>query len=89
VTARVADAIASRDAFAAALRQLGYQPLPSAANFLLVPVAQAVPLADALQTSGLVVRVFRNLPGIGDALRITAGPWPVMERVLAVFRNAA
>jgi histidinol-phosphate aminotransferase len=89
VTARVADAIASRVAFAEALRGLGYHPLPSAANFLLVPVPEAVALAGALQSAGLIVRVFRHLPGIGNALRITAGPWPVMERVLAVFRSAA
>jgi histidinol-phosphate aminotransferase len=86
VQARVADALQSREAFAAALRTLGYAPLPSAANFLLVPTPDAVSLAAALKAEGLLVRVFRDLPTIGDALRITAGPWAVMERVLAVFR---
>jgi histidinol-phosphate aminotransferase len=82
---RVAAVIASRDRLADALRGRGFAPLPSAANFLLVPVAEADAAAAALEPAGIAVRTFRGLAGIGDALRITAGPWPAMERLLVAF----
>lgn len=88
VAARVRDAAASRDRLADALRALGLAPLPSVANFLLVPTPGAFALADALRAKGIAIRPFRNLPGIGDAFRITAAPWPVMERVLAALSAA-
>ena len=56
---------------------------PSVANFLLVPTPKAFALARALRAGGIAIRPFRDLPGIGDAFRITAAPWPVMERALA------
>ncbi|HLA91237.1 MAG TPA: histidinol-phosphate transaminase [Gemmatimonadaceae bacterium] len=89
VRAHVAEAISSRDRLAGALRTLGLPPLPSHANFLLVPTSRAFALATHLRERGIAVRPFRNLPGIGDAFRITAGPWPLMERVLAALREAA
>jgi histidinol-phosphate aminotransferase len=85
VAARAADAIVNRDRLAAGLRALGMSPLPSDANFLLVPTPNAFAYATHLRTRGIAIRPFRNLSGIGDAFRITAGPWPVMERVLATL----
>ena len=85
VTARVGDAVASRDRLAGELRAIGLAPLPSVANFLLVPTPRAFAIAKSLSEKGIAVRPFRDLPGIGDAFRITAGPWPVMERVLAAL----
>ena len=88
VAARARDAIESRDRLARELRGLGLAPLPSAANFLLVPTPQAFAIAASLQKQGISIRPFRALRGIGDAFRITAAPWPVMERALAALRAA-
>jgi histidinol-phosphate aminotransferase len=88
VAAHAQDAIASRERLAAELRTMGFAPLPSVANFLLVPTPRAFPLAAALREKGIAIRAFRDLRGIGDAFRITAAPWPVMERALAALRDA-
>lgn len=88
VAARARDAIASRDRLAGELRKMGFAPLPSAANFLLVPTPKAFALAEALQQQGIGIRAFRALRNIGDAFRITAAPWPVMERTLTALRAA-
>lgn len=78
----VAEVRESRDRFLDALRAAGFSPLPSDANFVLVPVHDAPALMRGLRTRGILVRHFTALPRIGDALRITVGPWPVMQRVL-------
>jgi len=77
-----AQAVRNRDRFADALRANGFDPLPSAANFLLVPVAEAAAVARRMRERGIAVRPYPGLPDIGDALRITIGPWPVMELAL-------
>lgn len=89
VSARAKDAVASRDRLATELRAIGLAPIVSAANFLLVPTPRAFELADALRETGIAVKPFRGLTGVGDAFRITAAPWPVMERVLAAIKGAA
>lgn len=80
----VGEAVRSRTRLAGALGTREMAPLPSAANFLLMPVgagrARAVTLA--LRERGVAVRPFPDLPGIGDAIRVTVGPWPLMERFL-------
>jgi histidinol-phosphate aminotransferase len=88
VASRVRDAVTSRDRLAAELRTMGLEPLPSVANFLLVPTPKAFAFAAALRAKGIAIRPFKNLAGIGDAFRITAAPWPVMERALAALRDA-
>jgi histidinol-phosphate/aromatic aminotransferase/cobyric acid decarboxylase-like protein len=75
-------AIENRERFAAALRANAFQPYPSAANFLLVPISDAVAVARTMRTGGVAVRPYPGLPGVGDALRITIGPWPMMELAL-------
>jgi histidinol-phosphate aminotransferase len=87
VRARAADVLLLRERFAERLRSLGFAPLPSAANFLLVPVASAPDAAAALARAGVAVRAFTALTGIGDALRVTIGPWPMMEACLAAWRG--
>jgi len=82
VDTHVATVVELRERFSEALRASGFAPLPSAANFVLVPVADAAALDAALRARGVAVRVFRALPGVGDALRITIAPWDVLERVL-------
>ncbi|HEY2850347.1 MAG TPA: histidinol-phosphate transaminase [Gemmatimonadaceae bacterium] len=89
VTARAREAIESRDRLAGELRAMGFTPLPSATNFLLVPTPKAFALAESLGKQGIAIRPFRGLRNIGDAFRITAAPWPVMERALAALRAAA
>ncbi|MBC7896446.1 MAG: histidinol-phosphate aminotransferase family protein [Cytophagaceae bacterium] len=88
VMERVSELCKVRDWFAAALRDVGHAPLPSAANFVLVPVADAVAAHAALRARGILVRHFAELAGIGGALRISMAPRPVMERVLDAMREA-
>jgi len=78
----VGETVAARDAFFEALRAAGRSPLPSDANFVLLPVADAQGVAAALLERGIHVRAFPALPGVGDALRITIGPPDVMRLVL-------
>ena len=87
VVERAAEAVANRIRLADALSVMGLNPLPSATNFLLVPTPKAVVLTARLRANGIGIRAFRNLPGLGDAMRITAGPWPIMERTLTVIAD--
>ena len=43
---------------------------------------------EALRTRGVACRPFEALPGIGDALRVTIGPWWMMERFLEALDDA-
>ena len=88
VADRVADARASRERLIASLRTLGLAPLPSQANFVLVPVPRATAVARQMRARGVAVRAFEALPSIGDALRITAGPAPAMEHLVTVLTEA-
>jgi histidinol-phosphate aminotransferase len=62
----------------------GFDPLPSSANFLLVPVGTQDPgyVNQKLKESGVACRPFPDLPETGHALRVSIGPWPLMERFL-------
>ena len=66
--------IASRDMLTAALAQLGFDVLPSAANFIFARHSRydAAQLAHALRTKNIIVRHFK-LPRIDQFLRITVG----------------
>lgn len=88
VAARVADARTSRDKLAESLRTLGLAPLPSQANFVLVPVPRAAAVAQRMRERGVATRVFEGLPSIGDALRITVGPASMMERAISALKEA-
>jgi histidinol dehydrogenase len=86
----------ARDDLLAALRTLGVHPLPSAANFVLVPHFRAPEIGRRLCASGIIVRVLSNLPGTpaslavgeGNALRIAVGPTAAMARFLDAFAKA-
>jgi histidinol-phosphate/aromatic aminotransferase/cobyric acid decarboxylase-like protein/imidazoleglycerol phosphate dehydratase HisB len=52
--------VAERERCLRALVALGLEPLPSATNFLFVPVDEPEVIGDALRRAGLVVRVFSN-----------------------------
>lgn len=81
-------AVTIREQFADALRAMGLSPLPSAANFVCVPVANAVAVGQALRARGVAARPFVSLPHVGDALRVSIGPWPLMQRFLSALAPA-
>ncbi|MBI1809425.1 MAG: histidinol-phosphate aminotransferase family protein [Gemmatimonadetes bacterium] len=82
VRERAAEAVQLRERLAGALGAVGFTPLPSDTNFLCVPTARAGAIAAHARTRGIALRAFADLPGLGPALRITVGPWPLMERAL-------
>jgi histidinol-phosphate/aromatic aminotransferase/cobyric acid decarboxylase-like protein len=76
--------VENRDRLAGELRARGLRPMPSKANFILASVepASAIEVNRALRELGVSVRPFPDLPEIGDAIRITVGPWELMEHFL-------
>lgn len=66
--------IASRETLSSGLQALGFQVLPSAANFIFArhPQHDAATLAAALRERGILVRHFK-LPRIDQFLRISIG----------------
>jgi histidinol-phosphate aminotransferase len=88
VRERAAAARRDRGRLIEALTAIGLAPLPSAANFVLVPVRDASTAAARMLAAGVTVRAFPALTGIGDAVRITVAPPPVMVRALAALRDA-
>jgi histidinol-phosphate aminotransferase len=96
VRSRAMDAIAVRERLIRELQVRGLTPLPSAANFVFVPVAGAMALAKVMEANGVSVRAFRGLAPVspalaasnGEALRITCAPWPEIELALAALDAA-
>ena len=82
VTDRVADVVTNRARFRQELALRGITSLPSAANFVLLPVKDCAAISEQLRRLGIGVRALPSLPGIGDAVRIGIGPWDLMERCL-------
>lgn len=96
ISERVAEARAIRGRLRAELARRGLRAPDSAANFLLLRLPEgraADPIAAALRSHGVGVRPFAGLPGLGECLRVTVGPWEMMERFLialdAVLRTEA
>jgi histidinol-phosphate/aromatic aminotransferase/cobyric acid decarboxylase-like protein len=77
-----------RTRVADALRDLGLAPIGSSANFVLVPVSDAARIGGAMRRDGVAVRPMPRLPVVGDALRISIGPWEMMQRALDSLRMA-
>ena len=88
VAARIAEVVANRERFANALRGLDLTPMPSQANFILLPVADAEAIGASMRRAGVAVRPMPGLRGIGDALRISIGPWSMMERAIAALEES-
>jgi histidinol-phosphate aminotransferase len=88
VRAHAAEAVSLRARLVSALRNLGLSPLPSAANFVLVPVPDAAEISARMRARGVAVRPLLELPRFGDALRITVGPWPMLDACLDALREA-
>lgn len=83
-----AAAVDARERLATALRTIGVDPLPSAANFVMAPVADSCAVHTALRARGIAIRPFTALQGIGDALRISVGPWHLLEETVAALAEA-
>jgi histidinol-phosphate aminotransferase len=88
IRARIHDVVVNRERFSVSLRELGYEPIPSDANFVLVPVTNCSSVVERLKSEGISVRGFSSLTGIGDAVRITIGPWEMMRECLDVIGAA-
>ncbi len=84
----VAEAIAVREWLAAELREISLVPLRSDANFIFLPIDGACDIARRMLERGVAVRAFAGLPVYGDAMRITVGPRPMMERALEALKEA-
>lgn len=78
--------IASRERLSAAMAALGFEVLPSAANFILArhPDRAARELFAALRARGIVVRYF-DRPRIDDHLRISVGTDEQCDELLAAL----
>lgn len=82
--------VSSRELLARALADLGYDVLPSAANFLLVspPGGDAAALFAALRERGIIVRHFAR-PRIERFLRISIGSEEECAALLAALTELA
>ncbi|MEP6765061.1 MAG: histidinol-phosphate transaminase [Gemmatimonadaceae bacterium] len=88
VRARVEDAKAARSSLRASLIEMGFKPLPSESNYIMLPLPNAMAVAANMRMSGVAVRAFAGLAVIGDALRITVGPEEMMKRCLVALTVA-
>jgi len=80
----VAECLANRARLAKEIAARGLDALDSRANFLLVAAPSGSAAADnqALRAHGVSTRPFTGVPGMGEGLRVTIGPWPLMEKFL-------
>lgn len=80
--------MASRERLVADLRQLGFQVLPSAANFIFArhPERDGAELAAELRKRSIIVRHFRQ-PRIDAFLRITIGTDAQCQALVAALRE--
>jgi histidinol-phosphate aminotransferase len=88
VQEKVLEVIGNRDRLSHELRRLGLTPLPSDANFVLVGVRNAHAVSEKMRANGVAVRPFAGLPMIGDALRISVGPWDMMAEALQALEDS-
>ena len=80
--------VASREALAHGLRELGFEVLPSLANFVFArhPSRAGAKLAAELRERGVLVRHFQK-PRIEDFLRITVGTEDECGRLIDAIRR--
>jgi len=96
LAAHVAVAGQVRDRFVSDMAgRSGWRVFPSCANFVLVTPthrdssrAHVETALARLRAEGIAARPLFDLPGIGDALRITVGPWPLLEQVARLLTTA-
>ena len=80
--------IMSRNQLTTDLTELGFEVLPSAANFVFArhPKHEGAKLAASLRAEAILVRHF-NKPRISDYLRITVGAEDECKRLIKVLRK--
>lgn len=83
----LAQAAASRALLSGACERLGLRTWPSAANFMLVRVADAPSTVKALAARGVAVRDRSGDPGCGQCIRITAGIVDDTRRAIAALEE--
>jgi len=88
VREKVSEVIVNRDRFMAELLAQGLDALPSNSNFVLVRVTDAMSVSARMRAIGVAVRPFVDLPRIGDALRISVGPWFMMSEALLALEES-
>lgn len=78
----------TRDRFAAALRNAGWEVLPSLTNFVFarMPGMDGKAVYESIKKAGILVRFF-NIPGITDYVRISIGTDKDMDVLLEVMKN--
>ncbi|HUF20801.1 MAG TPA: histidinol-phosphate transaminase [Burkholderiales bacterium] len=81
--------IASRVGLAAALEGIGFEVVPSAANFVLAryPGRDGAELTAQLRERGIIVRHFRAPPRIAPYMRITVGTDSQCDALISALRN--
>jgi len=86
----VAECITNRARLISELRTRGLEPLESHTNFVLFPApsGSATDDASSLREQGIAVRPFAGIEAMGDGLRVTVGPWPLMRRFLDALDEA-
>lgn len=93
---RAADVVTLREYLNQELARRGLVPLPSSANFVLVPIARADDVAASMRELGVAVRPFTglvsNIPQLaatrGSALRISVGPRAELDAALGTLDTA-
>ena len=86
VSDRIAEVRANRTRLRAALEERGMTVWESAANFLLMGIpGSAGGWNTRLRERGVAVRPFGGLSGAGESIRISIGPWAMMQRFLDAF----
>jgi histidinol-phosphate aminotransferase len=80
--------MASRDSLTASMQALGFDVLPSAANFIFAshPKHDAKRIFEALREQGVIVRYF-NKPRIDQYLRISIGTEEQSDSLLQALRE--
>lgn len=80
----VAECLANRARLVESLVGRGLTPFPTATNFVFLPLAPGTARKTALElrAEGVAVRPFADDAEVGDGLRVTVGPWLLMERFL-------
>jgi histidinol-phosphate aminotransferase len=83
-----AKVVATRARLVAGMEALGFQVLPSAANFIFArhPVRDGAALAAALRERSIIVRHFRNPARIAPFLRITIGTDSQCDALLVALK---
>ena len=89
----IVDAKDNRARLTLELERRELAPIRSEANFVLVPITNANARARHMRTLGVAVRPFEGLPPISDALRnsagsalrISVGPWDMVEAALSAL----